>query len=86
MILLGVEMVVLGAVVICAVRAVLGPTAPDRMVAFDAMTALLIASLVILGTYYRASMYLDVALLYALLAFLGTLAIAKYLEGRRVDE
>ena len=55
------------------------------MVALDGVTALMIASLVILGAFYRVSMLLDIALVYALLSFLGTLAIAKYLEGRGVE-
>jgi multicomponent Na+:H+ antiporter subunit F len=55
------------------------------MVAFDAITGLLTASLVILGAYYRVSMLLDIALVYALLSFLGVLAISKYLEGRSVE-
>ena len=83
--LLWVEIVAIAAILICTIRAILGPTAPDRMVALDGVTALMIASLVILGAFYRVSMLLDVALVYALLSFLGTLAIAKYLEGRSVE-
>ncbi|MEM3452811.1 MAG: monovalent cation/H+ antiporter complex subunit F [Candidatus Hadarchaeum sp.] len=85
MILLWIELIAVIAILICAIRAVLGPTAPDRVLAFDAITGLLIASLVILGVHYRVSMLLDIALVYALLAFLGTLAISKYLEGRSVE-
>lgn len=81
MILIGALIVIFGACIICAVRAVLGPTAPDRVVAIDAIVALMTTSLVILGIYYKASIYLDVALVYAFLAFIGTIAIAKYLEG-----
>lgn len=83
--ILGVLIVILGAILICTVRAVRGPTAPDRVVAFDAITALMVAALVLLSIHYRASIYLDVALVYAFLSFLGTLAIAKYLEGRGVE-
>ena len=85
MILIGVLIVIFGACIICAVRAVLGPTAPDRVVAMDAIVALMTTSLVLLGVYYNASIYLDVALVYAFLSFLGTLAIAKYLEGRGLE-
>jgi multicomponent Na+:H+ antiporter subunit F len=46
----------------------------------------MVTVLVILGVLYEASFFLDVALVYAMLAFLGTLAIAKYLEGRRVGD
>ncbi len=73
------------AVVISAIRAILGPTAPDRVVAIDGITSLLVASFVILGVLYQAPIYLDVALVYALLSFLGTLAISKYLEGRELS-
>jgi multicomponent Na+:H+ antiporter subunit F len=73
------------AILLCAIRAVLGPTAPDRVVAVDAIAVLMVASMVLLGVDYRASIYLDVALVYAFLSFLGTLAIAKYLEGRGVE-
>ncbi|MGQ9788478.1 MAG: monovalent cation/H+ antiporter complex subunit F [Candidatus Hadarchaeaceae archaeon] len=85
MMLLWIELLVVAAIVICTIRAVLGPTAPDRVLAFDAITGLLTATLVILGVHYRVSMLLDIALVYALLAFLGVLAISKYLEGRGVE-
>jgi multicomponent Na+:H+ antiporter subunit F len=73
------------AILLCAIRVVLGPTAPDRVVAVDAIVALMVASMVLLGVDYHASIFLDVALVYAFLSFLGTLAIAKYLEGRGVE-
>lgn len=85
MILLGVLIVVFGACLFCAFRAALGPTAPDRVVAIEALVALMVGAMVLLGVYYRAPIYLDVALVYAFLAFLGTLAIAKYLEGRGIE-
>ena len=85
MILLGTLIVVFGACLLCALRAALGPTAPDRVVAIDALVVLMVSALVLLGVYYRAPIYLDVALGYAFLAFLGTLAIAKYLEGRGIE-
>jgi multicomponent Na+:H+ antiporter subunit F len=85
MILLWVSAVIFVACLLCAVRALLGPTAPDRIVAIDAIVVLMVTSLVLLGIHYRASIYLDVALVYAFLAFLGTLAVAKYLEGRGIE-
>lgn len=85
MILPGIIIVLAGACLFCIVRAVLGPTAPDRVVAIDALTAIIAAILVLLGVFYRASFYLDVALVYAFLSFLGTVAISKYLEGRGLE-
>ncbi|MFN4133118.1 MAG: monovalent cation/H+ antiporter complex subunit F [Candidatus Hadarchaeales archaeon] len=81
-----VMVVIIVACTLAFLRAAAGPTAPDRVVAIDAITSLLIAALVILGVYYNALIYLDVALVYAVLAFLGTVAIAKYLEGKKVEE
>ncbi|KUO39714.1 MAG: cation:proton antiporter [Hadesarchaea archaeon DG-33] len=83
--ILEVLIIIFCACLICALRAALGPTAPDRVVAIDALVVLMISALVLLGVYYRAPIYLDVALVYAFLAFLGTLAIAKYLEGRGIE-
>ncbi len=68
----------------CIIRALLGPTSSDRVVAIDSLSSLMVAALVILGVHYQAVIYLDVALIYALLAFIGTLSISKYLEGKDV--
>jgi multicomponent Na+:H+ antiporter subunit F len=63
------------------VRLVKGPTAPDRAVAMDILTNITIVLLVILGFYFRRYIYLDVALVYGILAFVGVIALARYLEG-----
>jgi len=77
--------VIFAACILCTIRAILGPTAPDRVVAIDALSSLMVTSLVLLGIFYRASIYLDIALVYAFLLFLGTLAVSKYLEGRGIE-
>ena len=69
---------------LCLLRVAVGPTLADRVVGLDTFTALVAAILIILGTYYQKDFYLDVAFVYALLAFIGTLAIAKHLEGRGI--
>jgi len=63
------------------IRIVLGPTAPDRIVGLDTINTLVIAVMIILGAAYDEVIYIDVAIVYALLSFVGTLYIAKYLEG-----
>jgi len=63
------------------IRAVLGPTIPDRVVALDTINTLVVASMVALGAGYKEVIYIDVAIVYAVLSFVGTLYIAKYLEG-----
>ena len=61
-------------------RMLKGPTASDRAVAVDTMTTTVVALLVLLGFYFSRYVYLDVALVYSLLAFVGLVAIARYLE------
>jgi len=68
-------------VIIAMVRALLGPTAPDRVVALDTVNTLVIASMLTYGVAFKEVVFIDVAIVYALLSFIGTLYIAKYLEG-----
>ena len=73
--------IVLGAVFLATLRAVLGPTASDRLVAVDALTTITVALMVMLGAIYGREIYLDVALVYSVLAFMGVLIVARYMEG-----
>ncbi|HMZ31254.1 MAG: cation:proton antiporter [Methanoregulaceae archaeon] len=66
---------------LCFIRLILGPTPGDRVVAVDTVNTLTVASLVILGLIYREVIFIDVAIVYALLSFVSTLYIAKYLGG-----
>lgn len=73
--------VALAAVLIAAVRLVLGPTAADRAVALDSMTVISTSLIVLVALYAARTIYLDVALVYAILSFIGVVAVARYLEG-----
>ena len=61
-------------------RMLKGPTASDRAVAVDTMTTTVVALLVVLAFVFERYVYLDVALVYSLLSFVGLIAIARYLE------
>lgn len=63
-------------------RFALGPAPLDRVVAFDVLTIISITFIVLAALLEQRGVYLDVALVYALLSFLGVIAIARYLEGR----
>ena len=65
---------------LCFIRMLKGPTAPDRAVAVDTITTTVVALLVLLGFAFKRYVYLDVSLVYSLLAFLGLVALARYLE------
>ena len=66
---------------LATVRLVLGPTAPDRVIALDTVNTLVIASMIILGVIFREVIFVDVAIVYGLLSFVSTLYIAKYIGG-----
>ena len=63
------------------VRLVQGPTAADRVVALDAINTLVVAAMIVLAVVFHQFIFVDVAIIYALLSFVGTLYIAKYLGG-----
>ena len=67
--------------VFAAVRLVLGPTAPDRVIALDTVNTLVIASMILLGVVFGEIIFVDVAIVYGLLSFVSTLYIAKYIGG-----
>lgn len=70
----------LGFILVCMVRLSIGPTAADRAVALDTINTLVVATMVLLGAAFDLVVLLDVALVYALLSYVGTLYIARYLE------
>jgi multicomponent Na+:H+ antiporter subunit F len=68
-------------IILALIRVVRGPTAPDRVVGVDTVNTMVIVAMVAFGAAYREVIYIDVAIVYALLSFISTLFIAKYLEG-----
>ena len=76
--------VLLGGILLAMVRLFKGPTAADRVVALDAINTLVVACMLVLAVVYKQVVFVDVAIVYALLAFVGTLYIAKYLGAGRV--
>lgn len=57
-----------------------GPSVPDRVVAFDVITIIAVTAIVFVSLAERRGIYLDVALVYALLSFLGVIVIARHLD------
>lgn len=65
--------------VLCIIRMVKGPTAADRAIAMDTATTVSVALLVLLGFVFNRYVYLDVALIYSIVSFVGLIAIARFL-------
>ena len=66
---------------LATVRLVLGPTAPDRVIAVDTVNTLVIASMILFGVVFQEIIFVDVAIVYGLLSFVSTLYVAKYIGG-----
>ena len=60
-------------------RLLIGPRAPDRILALDTLYINAIALLVLLGIQESSALYFEAALLIALLGFMGTVALCKFL-------
>ena len=63
-------------------RLILGPTVPDRVVALDTINTLVVAGMILFGAAFEEIIYIDVAIVYALLSYIATLYIANYMERR----
>ncbi|SEM61325.1 multisubunit sodium/proton antiporter, MrpF subunit [Mesobacillus persicus] len=61
-------------------RVIKGPSTPDRVVALDGLGINLVAIIAILSIILRTSAFLDIILLIGILAFIGTVTFAKFLE------
>lgn len=67
------------AMILALIRLFMGPSAQDRVLALDSFYISGMLTLLILGLRSRSMYYFDVALLIALLGFVGTTALAKFL-------
>ncbi|EMR12769.1 monovalent cation/H+ antiporter subunit F [Methylophaga lonarensis MPL] len=67
------------AFVLSLARLVKGPELPDRILALDTLYINTIALLILLGIHLGSAMYFEAALLIAVMGFMGTLALSKYL-------
>ena len=70
----------------CLYRALKGPSISDRAIAVDIMSVLFTSITALLALRYKLAYLMDLALALAVISFVGTLALAKYLEGRSLDD
>lgn len=72
--------IALAGLVLAFIRLIKGPTIADRAVALDGMTIIAISIIVFIAYFSNRVIYLDVAIVYGLISFVGIVAIARYLE------
>jgi multicomponent Na+:H+ antiporter subunit F len=71
---------------LCFIRIIFGPTMADRMVAIDIFGILVVGICVLITMKSGRLFMLDIALAWIILSFIGTLTLAKYLTGKKLDE
>lgn len=80
-------MVILGCCVfLCLFRIARGPTASDRAVAIDVLGIMIVAFGAFMSIKKADEFYLTTALVWALLNFVGVLALSKFLENKGFDD
>ena len=77
MVLLGVLSI---GIVLAFIRLLLGPNIPDRLMALDVLTTVGVGIAALYAVAFDQPVYLDVAIVLALVAFLGTVAFSRYIE------
>jgi multicomponent K+:H+ antiporter subunit F len=74
------------AMLLCGWRLLRGPTLPDRVLALDTLYVNVVAFVVLLGIRQGTGLYFEAALLIALLGFVSTVALGRYLQRGDVIE
>ncbi len=67
------------------IRALVGPTAPDRVVAINIITTYTLIIITLIARIYQQVYFLDIAMVYALMGFITTIGVAKYMEKGALD-
>lgn len=65
------------------IRLIIGPSSADRIVAADTLAMITTVSMAGFALWFDNVIYLDVALIYGTLAFVGIVALARTIEGNR---
>ena len=72
-----------GAACLTFIRLLKGPTLPDRVVAIDLIGVLMVCILVVTAAATGQQAFLDVAMVVALISFVGTVAYSRFIERTR---
>lgn len=74
------------AIAITFIRILLGPTFSDRVIAMDVVSVNLISAIAIISILYQTKAFLEVILVLGILAFISTIAYAKFIERGAIIE
>ena len=76
----------IGLSLFCLYRVIRGPSIADRMVGIDIFGILVVGICAILSIQTGRSFILDIGIAWIILSFIGTLTLAKYLSGKKLNE
>jgi multicomponent Na+:H+ antiporter subunit F len=76
----------IGLSLFCLFRVIRGPSIADRMVGIDIFGILVVGICAILTIQTGRSFILDIGIAWIILSFIGTLTLAKYLSGKKLNE
>lgn len=76
----------IGLCAFCLYRIIRGPTIPDRVVGVDIFGILVVGICAIISILTGKSFILDIGIAWVILSFIGTLTLAKYLTGKKLNE
>lgn len=65
----------------CVYRCIVGPSLPDRVAASDCLSTNIVALFIVLGIKFATDVYYDAALVIAILGFLSSVALSKFMIG-----
>ena len=68
-------------ILICIIRILTARTAADRMLSLDVINVLVVITMILLSLAFAQPIFIDVAVIYAILSFVATMYLAKYLAG-----
>lgn len=71
-------LLIVTAVFLAFIRFIKGPLLTDRVVAFDTMSIIAVSLLVVLSVSFKSALYLDIAFVFALIGFIGTIVFARF--------
>lgn len=69
------------ALVLGFIRLIMGPSNADRVISADTLSVIVAAALAGVAAYFQSALFLDVALVYAAISFIGVVAIARVIES-----
>lgn len=72
------------ALLVCLFRLIKGPTTADRVVSFDATSAVVMSIVGVLSVVYNSVSFLDSIMLIAIISFVSSVSISRFIEGGRV--